>query len=121
MPPNCLPDWTPLAKSGIVRHSSIMAMDPSISVDVFDPATGLRTLEGLLIQGRPIPDSAGKPANVNVVEKVLLEGPFLRCVVDFEADVGRHPTRLRRRNISANYVASGKFIPEVTVRERRGC
>lgn len=56
---------------------------------MFDPSAGLRTPICLLIQGMPILNGPGEPANVNEVEVVLLIGPTPICVIDLEAGVWR--------------------------------
>ena len=82
---------------------------------MFNPTARLAAPVSLLIQGIPILNNTGKPANVNEVEVIHLIGPLLGCVIDLEAGVWRYPVRLNKGNFGANYGAIGMIVRKVTV------
>lgn len=76
----------PLGQGGLVGQGAVVGLVEAVALKRLDPAAGLEDAVGLLEELAPVGDGAHEPAQVDKVERVVLEGPLLRVVVDL-ADV----------------------------------
>lgn len=75
-------ELSPLRHSAIVLHRAIVALEPRCGFKAFYVATGLRTPESLLKKKVPVLETARQVAQVDIVNRVLWEGPRLLAVVN---------------------------------------
>lgn len=77
---------TPLGELRVVGHGAVIGLVESIAIESLDVATRLENAVGLTEELAPVRDGANEPAEVHVVEGVVLEGPLLRVIIDLTVE-----------------------------------
>ena len=72
----------PLVQMRLVGHGAVVGLVESVALEGLYIASGLENAVGLTEKLGPIRDGANEPAEVNVVQGVILKGPLLRVIVD---------------------------------------
>lgn len=78
-------ELSPLRHSAIVLNGAVVALEPRRGLKAFGIATGLRTPESLLKKKLPVLETTRQVAQVDIVNRVLWEGPRLLAVVNLAA------------------------------------
>lgn len=77
----------PLAQMRLIGQCAVVGLVESIALEGLDPAARFEDAVGLTEELGPVRDGANKPAEVNVVEGVILEGPLPRVIIDLAVHI----------------------------------
>jgi len=75
-------------------EGAVVGAEGRAGLAVLEPAARLEAAEALLVEARPVAEAAHHVPDVDEVEVVIGEGPWLGQVVDDELAVRRDPGRL---------------------------
>lgn len=91
-------------------------MSADIKLEILKLAARFKVIESLLIEGRPIVDTAIEVANIDIVEVISRLDPFKLSIIYIELTVRRHLYWLDRRDISTDNLRGRELVGKVSSR-----